>query len=111
MEAGLAGGLHVVGQADRLAEPMEDLGGANDVLERRLLGIEIDDAPVGELEGADATRPEMERDRAKVGDIDERILVVTDEVADLALGVLAPDADGAEPLRRKLGRILLIEHL
>src|SRR5437867_1130612 len=88
---------------------MERLRRANDVSERRLLGIEIEHAPIWKLQRADAARPDMERNRAEVGDVEERFLVVADEVSDLPLRILAPDPDGADPFGRELGRVLLIE--
>src|SRR3954471_4668664 len=90
---------------------MQDLRGPNDVGEGRLFRIEVDDAPVGQLERTHTTRPQVERNGAKVGDIDHRVLVIGHEVADLPLRVFAPDADGAKPVRGELRRIFLIEHL
>src|SRR5206468_9645184 len=56
-------------------------------------------------------RPEMKRDRAEVHEIEQRIDVVADEVVDLASGVLAPHAFGADPLGDEARRILLVEGL
>src|SRR2546423_6269524 len=42
----------------------------------RSLRIEVEDAPVGRLEGRDAGRPDVEQDRRHVGDVEQRGLVV-----------------------------------
>src|SRR2546423_15534124 len=59
----------------------------------RSLRIEVEDAPVGRLEGRDAGRPDVEQDRRHVGDVEQRGLVVAHEIVELALRVLAPDRD------------------
>ena len=48
---------------------------------------------------------------AEVRDVEEGLEVVADEVVDLALGVLAPDALEADPVGREVGRVLLEEGL
>src|SRR5947209_18052976 len=101
----------MIWQGDGLAEPVEYLRRPNDVLEGRFLWIEIDDAPVGLLEGSNATRPDVEGNGAEVGDVLEGGNVIADEVANLTLGVLAPDVDGAQPFGSEFRRVLLIEHL
>ena len=85
------------------------LGQRDDVRERRVLGVEIDEAPVGLREIGDAAAPDVERNRAEVHEIDERLHVVTDEIVDIALRIFAPDRDRLNPLRDETRCVLLIE--
>ena len=109
MEPRLPGGLHIIRQADRLAQAVEHLRRANHVAKGRLLRVQIEHAPVRLLERADATRPDVQRDRPQVGDVLQRQVVVADEIANVALRFFAPDADGADPLRRELRGVRLVE--
>ena len=95
--------LDEVGQPDLVAERVDRLRDLDDVRKGRALGVEVEDAPVRPFGRGDAARPDVERDRAEVGDVEERLEVVADEVVDLALGVLAPDALEADPVRREVG--------
>ncbi len=94
-----------------VAELVDRARDLDHVRERRALGVEIEDAPVRPLERGDAARPHVQRYRAHVRDIDERLDVVEHEVADLALGLLAPHRLEPEPLRRVDRRVFLEERL
>jgi hypothetical protein len=90
---------------------MQHKRGLDHIFERGLLGIDVDHAPIRELQRSNAARPHVQRNRAQVRDIEQRLLVIAHEVANFALCVLAPDADGADPVWCELRRILLIERL
>ena len=111
MQARGAAGLDETRQADVVAQRLGGARDRHDVLERRLLGIEIEDAPVGLLQRRDPAAPDVQRNRGHVGDVQERLEVVAHEVADLALRVLAPDSLQLHPLGDKARRVLLKERL
>jgi hypothetical protein len=63
------------------------MGGARDLDhmgERRILGVEVEDRPVGPAEVAHPARPDVERDGAEVGEGDQPVGVVAEQVVDLA---------------------------
>ena len=99
MDTRRAAGLHEGRQLDARAESAELLRDPDDVLERRALGVEVEDAPVRVLERCDPARPDVERDGAHVDDVEELLQLVTHEVVDLAVRVLAPHALGTHPAR------------
>jgi hypothetical protein len=53
----------------------------------------------------------VQRDRAEVGEEEQRLEILDDDVAVLLAGVLVPDGLGANPFRREDRRVLLIEAL
>ena len=62
-------------------------------------------------EVGDAAPPHVERDRAEVRDVEERLDVAGDEVVDLALRALAPHPLQAHPAGGEARRVLLEEAL
>ena len=111
MQARGAARLDEVRKADLVAERVDRVRDLDDVRERRALRVEVEDAPVGALGRRDAARPDVQRDRAEVGHVEEGLDVVADEVVDLALRVLAPDALEADPVGREVRGVLLEERL
>src|SRR5262249_57210906 len=107
VKAGGAGGLDERRKLHFVAQRSNRPRDADHHLERRLLRIEIDDAPIGLLNGPDATGPDVERDASHVGQIDERVEVVADEVSDLPLSILAPHPLSSDPGRNVRRSILL----
>src|ERR1700683_9556 len=75
------------------------------------LGINVEQQPVGTFEVRDARRPHVNRNRREVRDVGERLFAVQHEVRNVALRVLGVYLLGANPGRRKPGRIFLVEHL
>ncbi len=53
----------------------------------------------------------MQRNRAEVDEVDQRLDIVAHEILDVALRVLAPDRNRLDPLRHEAGRVFLIEGL
>ncbi len=102
-----AAGLHEVGQPDFFAERVCGLCYLDDVAERRVLRVQVQNAPIGSFDFRSAAPPDVKWDGAKIHEIEKCGFVVADEVVDLALCLLAPHALGADPLRREAGRILL----
>ena len=111
VQARRAARLDEARQLDLLAELVDGPRDRDDVRERRALGVEVEDAPVRAFGRGDPAGPHVERDRPEVRDEEERFEVVADEVVDLALGVLAPDALEADPVGSEVGGVLLEEGL
>src|SRR6476646_12195499 len=88
---------------------MEHLRRANYIGERCFLGIEIDDAPIRQLQGSNSTLPDVKRNRSHVRDVKNRLFIIAHEVANVPLSILAPDRNRAHPVWRELRRILLIK--
>src|SRR3989454_11503711 len=101
VQAGRAARLDEAGKLDLVAQPLHGPCDGDDVGEGRLLGIEIEDAPVGQLDARGAAAPHVQRDRAQVGEIQERFEIVAYEVVDLALRVLAPHPLVARSVERE----------
>src|SRR5690606_33565338 len=81
------------------------------VLERCALRIEIEDAPIRLLNGLNAARPDVQRDRRHVRDVSQTLFALDNEVTNLALRAFAPQRLEAQPLGREFGRIFLVERL
>jgi hypothetical protein len=111
VQPGLARRLHVVRQADFIADRMQHQGTFDHIRKGRVLRVQVDHAPVGLLERPHPAHPDMQWNGSKVGDVDEGVDVVTDEVVDVALGVVAPDRHRTNPVGRELRCVLLIEGL
>ena len=109
VDAARAAGLDEARHADLVAQIVQRERDGDDVLERRFLGVEIEDAPVGALDGGEAARPHVEHDRGEVGHVHQRVGLLHDEVLDVALRGLAPDGLGLDPVRRVTRRVLLVE--
>src|SRR5690349_9183218 len=88
---------------------MKNLCCANHVGEWRFFWIEIDDTPIRQFQRSDSAHPDVKWNRSHVRDVENRFRVVTDEVSNVALSVLAPDWDCAHPIRRELWRVFLIK--
>src|SRR6187431_2075472 len=73
--------------------------------------IEIEYYKVRPLYELDTRTPRILGNGAHVGDVEQLIPVRPDEIADVALHVRRPDFLGADPVRRVVMRILLIEML
>ena len=55
--------------------------------------------------------PDVQRDRAEVGQVEQRSFVVADEVVDVPLGLSLHIALGPNPVGHETGRVLLKEGL
>src|SRR5207244_6294620 len=106
-----AAGLDEARQRQVVAKRFRRARDLHDVEERCLLGIQVEDAPVGLLERRDAAAPDMQRDRAHVDDVEQRLDVLGYEIVDVALRILAPDSLGADPVGNETRRIFLEEGL
>ncbi len=78
---------------------------------RGALRVEVEDEPVRPVQVRDSRPPEMQRDRAEVCHVAERLDVVHDEVVDVPLRVVRVNALGADPRGGELGGVLLEEGL
>ena len=111
VEPGRTRGLHVARQLQRLEQLAEGARHLDHVRERRSLGVEIEHQPVRPLERAGAGAPHVDRDGSQVGDVAQRLRVVEDEEADVAIGVLGVDRLGAHPIGHEDRCVLLEERL
>ena len=103
--------LRVARQLQLLEDAPERQRDLDDVGERRPLGVEVEHQPVGPVERLQPRGPQVQRDRAGVGDVAQRLDVVHDEVVDVALDALGPDALGVHPRGHPRRRVLLEEGL
>lgn len=103
--------LDETGHPDFVAQRADRERDLDHVRKRCPLGVEIEDAPVGMRQTRSTRRPKVQRDRPEVGEVQQALLVLANEVPDFFLGALTPDGLGAKPLRGPLRRILLIEVL
>ena len=111
MQPGRAAGLDEARQADLIAKLANRPRDGDHIEEGRILGVEIQNAPVRPLERSHPARPHMERNSPQVDDVEQRFLRIANEVVELPLGVLAPDGFRADPIRRESGCVLLEERL
>ena len=69
VQPGRAARLYETRQLDAVAQLLDGARHGHNVRERRLLRIEVEDAPVGLLERRDPAAPNVQRDRPHVGEV------------------------------------------
>ena len=104
MEAARPGGLDEGHQAKLLQHRPGGAGGALDLVEILVRGIEIDHQPVGVIDPVGARQPDVQGEAGLVGEVGERGRIFGQDVLDLAalLGEARPVDPGREVVRRVL---------